>query len=121
MDDCNITNHKKTFSLVPDSRGNLAFAGFFISDRYPCNIPLSIWSPREVYPVFVADLSEFILWDSSYPHYLPDHNEMITVTKDKHVLPGFDIKPFQFPELFCLTCFRIEDTHDVIIGKCHQC
>jgi hypothetical protein len=42
MDDGNITQHKKTFPLVPRPAGELEFAGFIISDRDQCDISFSI-------------------------------------------------------------------------------
>ena len=121
MDDSNVTQHKKTFSLEPRSWGELAVKRITISDRDPYSVPISIRSVRVVNPVFTGDIPDIFFFYCSDPHSLPDDNKIVIITKDKHVVPGLGIKPRHLRELFCLTGFRIKNTHNMAVSKRHQC
>src|SRR5665647_577040 len=60
VDDGDIPDHEKTFSLVADFWGEFPVTRVFISDRYPGNIPLSVRPPRVVDPGLARDLYEFV-------------------------------------------------------------
>jgi hypothetical protein len=56
VDDGNVTNHKKSLSLVPRPAGNHMIAGGIILDRDPCRVAVNIRSLCRVDPVFPGDL-----------------------------------------------------------------